>query len=1025
MVLSSCMCSTKTRTAYDPDNLTLWGANPSGITGVYVSPISSVPDNATWDLTPQTKFSANGIGEFAPTYFYVWIKSYDNLTYYWGSVNLTLDQSAPALSSVSIETNNSFKTGPSSPPAYARAGDRVTVSFTAGEELSTPTVLIHGRSATVTQVGSGGTSWEAFLVMASSDNDTTSVPFTIDYSDTAGNVGPTTTSTTDSSSVTFDKTPPGSLSASITDADPSNDLPISVAISASDNGTKVSAYNISNNFSASAAPASSSSTWIPISAPTTSYSATVAHNLDNIGDGNRKVYVWFRDGAGNVSSEATDNITIDTQPPILTEDTPVGDNVSNSLHSSSFRLTDNATPLVTLNSSENGTLTYPSPCISSRASTTTAGNFSITVLDNASGGALADGNYASCQVTITDDAGNASSPLTLTAFTVDVTDPGGTVSKVSSTWDFSISRTKLTLGLNATDNLSGVVGWLAKDNDSTTPVLSDNWTSITAVNPFFDNTSTFHLNATAGVRTFYTWYRDAAGNISPPATTIITTPSAFKMSSDNASPGYYNAGKLIDLWVEFDDLVTVDTSGGTPFITIYPAGDNSSPTSRNVNYTSGSGTTKLHFQYTVQAGDNTSAFPDLRYSGTNTLDKNGAMLHKMGVQAITDLPTPGATNSLSANTDLFLDTFAPSTTSVKIHGNPTSVAEQTNTRSVTLELGARDEYGVTAYFDNSTDNTTTPSSPGLSSSGWNSVTQNTAYSDNVSHTLDNSSGNGIKKASVWFRDAAGNISSPSTTDTIELDTIRPTLAISGLSTKAGYPGTGPGPYKSGDNLSMTLTFSEVVQNNGTPYLLFSGTFSGNSTFSLPTTLSLNAYDNQTVGGGSGNESISVFNLMDEAHNSIIQTPTTLDNGTTSGDWFLVDNQVPDNISVQFIDSSSSVMGCSRELGVTLRIKGDDNDYIKSLYKDNSSTLPGSPTITSIDNKSYDNNTISHSLDNCSGSGQPYTDTLSGTSWPKGYYGCPRDVSIWFEDYAGNINSGSATINYGSLVIGVVFSFNKW
>ena len=260
LVLTSCMCSTKTKTGYDPDNLTLFNANPRGITGIYVSPISSVPDNATWNLTPQVKFSANGISQFVPTDFYVWVKSYDNRTYYWGSVNLSLDQSAPSLSSVSIKTDNSFKTGPSSPPAYARASDNVTVSFTAGEELSTPTVLIHGRSATVTQVGSGGTSWEASLVMASSDNDTTSVPFTIDYSDAVGNVGPTTTSTTDSSSVTFDKTPPGSLSASITNADPSNNLPISVAISASDNGTLVSAYNISNNFSASAAPAAPSPT---------------------------------------------------------------------------------------------------------------------------------------------------------------------------------------------------------------------------------------------------------------------------------------------------------------------------------------------------------------------------------------------------------------------------------------------------------------------------------------------------------------------------------------------------------------------------------------------------------------------------------------------------------------------------------------------------------------------------------------------------------------------------------------------
>ena len=58
---------------------------------------------------------------------------------------------------------------------------------------------------TPTQIGSG-TVWTATCVLASGDTEG-AVAFTIDYSDTAGNAGTQVTSTTDSTSVTFDKTP--------------------------------------------------------------------------------------------------------------------------------------------------------------------------------------------------------------------------------------------------------------------------------------------------------------------------------------------------------------------------------------------------------------------------------------------------------------------------------------------------------------------------------------------------------------------------------------------------------------------------------------------------------------------------------------------------------------------------------------------------------------------------------------------------------------------------------------------------
>jgi uncharacterized repeat protein (TIGR02543 family) len=85
----------------------------------------------------------------------------------------------------------------------------------------------------------------------------------------------------------------------------------------------------------------------------------------------------------------------------------------------------------------------------------------------------------------------------------------------------------------------------------------------------------------------------------------------LKFGPDNTSPtvtsvsvppeGDYSNGHTLDFTVNFDENVTVDTTNGTPYIVLTVG----SITKQTV-YVSGSGTQKLVFRYTVNAGDSDS-----------------------------------------------------------------------------------------------------------------------------------------------------------------------------------------------------------------------------------------------------------------------------------------------------------------------------------------------------------------------------------------------------------------------------------
>jgi hypothetical protein len=189
-------------------------------------------------------------------------------------------------------------------------------------------------------------------------------------------------------------------------------------------------------------------------------------------------------------------------------------------------------------------------------------------------------------------------------------------------------------------------------------------------------------------------YNNGSCSYSVNYSTTSATPSVSSVNSSTAD-GRYKVGSTIAVQVNFSTAVTVT---GTPQLTL-----ETGATERVLNYVSGSGTTALTFNYTVQAGD-TSA--DLDYISTSALSLNGGTIrNSSAVNAILTLTSPGAAGSLAANKAIVIDTTAPTVSSVNsstgnasygagsaisIQVNFSEAVNVTGTPQLTLETGATD-----------------------------------------------------------------------------------------------------------------------------------------------------------------------------------------------------------------------------------------------------------------------------------------------------------------------------------------------
>ena len=140
----------------------------------------------------------------------------------------------------------------------------------------------------------------------------------------------------------------------------------------------------------------------------------------------------------------------------------------------------------------------------------------------------------------------------------------------------------------------------------------------------------------------------SANSLSQSNIVIDTTAPAVTGVSSTTPNGDYGIGSVITITVAWSKNVVVT---GTPELALNSGG--------TASYSSGSGTSTLTFTYTVAAGQNSSR---LDYTSTSALTLNGGTIFDTVTNpnaANLTLAAPGSAGSLGANSNIQIDTVAP------------------------------------------------------------------------------------------------------------------------------------------------------------------------------------------------------------------------------------------------------------------------------------------------------------------------------------------------------------------------------
>ena len=275
----------------------------------------------------------------------------------------------------------------------------------------------------------------------------------------------------------------------------------------------------------------------------------------------------------------------------------------------------------------------------------------------------------------------------------------------------------------------------------------------------------------AGALVTFSGLQVAAGSSGPTLTSVTESPLS----------GDLDAGKTVTLTLDMSEVVTVNTSGGSPTLTLNDGG--------TATYVSGSGSSALVFSYTVAAGQNTSAL------AATAVNLNGATI-KDGSGNVANLSLSGLTQSGAE-----IDTTAPTASSV------TATAGDYDTgKTVTLTLNMSEAVDVTG-------------SPTLTLNDGGTATYVSGSGSSAlvfSYTVaagQNTSALEVTGVTGTIKDLAGNALSttglPETFTGVIVDTTAPT--VSSVTATAG-------DYDAGKALTLTLTMSEAVNVTGTPTL---------------------------------------------------------------------------------------------------------------------------------------------------------------------------------------------------------------
>ena len=551
----------------------------------------------------------------------------------------------------------------------------------------------------------------------------------------------------------------------------------------------------------------------------------------------------IQDGAGNAASLSLTGLTqtgpqIDTATPTISSlvespssgDLDAGKTVTLTLDTSEV-VTVTGTPTLTLN--DGGTATYTG------GSGTSALTFSYTVGAGQNIAALAATAVNLNGGTIKDGAGNAAS-LSLTGLTqtgpkIDTTLP--TVSSVTATaGDYGTGQVlTLTLNMSEAVNVTGTPTLTLSDGGTASYVSGSGSNALVFSYTVAAGQNTAALQATTVTGTITDLAGNALSSSSLPETLagviVDTTGPTISSLVESPSSGDLDAGKTVTLTLDTSEVVTVNTTGGTPTLTLNDGG--------TATYMGGSGTNALTFSYTVGASQNTAAL------AATAVNLNGATI-KDGASNPASLSLTGLTQ-----TGPKIDTTAPTVSSVTA-----TAGDYDSGKVLTLTLNMSEAVNVTG----------TPTLT-LNDGGSASYVSGSGSSALVfSYTVgagQNAAALQVTGVTGAIADLAGNALStfglPETFTGVVVDTTTPTISAIAESPSSG-------DLNAGKTVTFTLTTTEAVTVNttgGTP------------------TLTLNDGSTATYSGGSGTTALTFSYTVGAGQNTaaLAATAVNLNGGT--------------------------------------------------------------------------------------------------------------------------------------------------
>ena len=486
--------------------------------------------------------------------------------------DVVIDNTAPTLTTSEIISNNSNT-------EYAKEGDVVTLTIVSAEDLiAAPTVYLAGRVATVGAVGGSATDYTATLTMNSTDTQG-AMDISIAFTDLAGNDGTDVSTTTNNSSVYYDRQVP-TLSSVTAASNNSNstyakegDI-VTISFTGAENLTSSPTVTIGGE---AATVSGTDDTW----------SATYTmQNGDT--EGNVTFTVDFSDLAGNSGTQVT------------------------ALTSGSLVVYDQSTPTlstvdITSSNVEASTLSTIGDIIT--LSITASENIqspTVTIAGNAA--TIASGNNGESVFTATYTMQSSDAPTSEISFTVDFSDLAGNVgtqvtdleNDADGGVEFDKEAPTFTAVSIESDNAETA---LAKVGDEITVSLTANENIKTGADPtvvIAGNTATLTRNSNTSFSATYTMssgdnaydglsipinisnFSDPTGNPGITVTSTIdgsavifdmSTPTlgTVSIASDNVYSSYAAEGDIVTLTISSsEDLQTPTVSlvGSTSDVTV-------------------------------------------------------------------------------------------------------------------------------------------------------------------------------------------------------------------------------------------------------------------------------------------------------------------------------------------------------------------------------------------------------------------------------------------------------------------------